>query len=39
MKTRKLGTLEVSALGFGTMSFAPSYGTPPSKQEAIQVDL
>ncbi len=37
MKTRKLGTLEVSELGYGTMSFASSYGSSPERPEAIRV--
>jgi len=35
MKNRKLGNLEVSELGFGTMSFASSYGASPDKNAAI----
>lgn len=37
MKTRKLGPLEVSEIGFGTMSFASTYGTAPEEAEAIGV--
>lgn len=37
MKTRKLGALEVSEIGFGTMSFASLYGTSPEEAEAIGV--
>lgn len=37
MKTRTLGTLQVSALGFGTMSFASTYGPSPDRAEAIRV--
>ena len=37
MKTRKLGSLEVSEIGYGTMSFASVYGTAPDKAEAIAV--
>ena len=37
MQTRKLGNLEVSALGFGTMSFASSYGASPDRLDAIRV--
>jgi aryl-alcohol dehydrogenase-like predicted oxidoreductase len=37
MKTRKLGSLEVSEIGFGTMSFASTYGASPSDDEAIRV--
>jgi aryl-alcohol dehydrogenase-like predicted oxidoreductase len=36
MLKRKLGNLEVSELGFGTMSFASSYGSSPDHQEAIR---
>lgn len=31
MKTRKLGKLEVSEIGFGTMSFASTYGQSPGR--------
>jgi aryl-alcohol dehydrogenase-like predicted oxidoreductase len=37
MKTRLLGTLEVSELGFGTMSFASTYGASPDQAEAVRV--
>jgi aryl-alcohol dehydrogenase-like predicted oxidoreductase len=37
MKTRKLGALEVSEIGFGVMSFASTYGPSPEKAEAIRV--
>ena len=37
MKTRTLGTLEVSEIGFGTMSFASTYGPSPDRDEAIGV--
>ncbi|RFP08274.1 aldo/keto reductase [Duganella sp. BJB488] len=37
MKTRKLGKLEVSEIGFGTMSFASTYGPSPDRDEAIRV--
>lgn len=37
MKTRKLGKLEVSEIGFGTMSFASTYGQSPGREEAISV--
>lgn len=37
MKTRKLGALEVSEIGFGTMSFASMYGASPIESEAIGV--
>jgi aryl-alcohol dehydrogenase-like predicted oxidoreductase len=32
-----LGSLDVSAIGFGTMSFADAYGEPPEETEAIRV--
>ena len=37
MKQRTLGTLAVSEIGFGTMSFASTYGTSPERAEAIRV--
>ena len=37
MKTRQLGSLAVSEIGFGTMSFASTYGEAPGKAEAIRV--
>lgn len=37
MQTRNLGSLTVSALGLGTMSFASTYGPSPDKAEAIRV--
>jgi aryl-alcohol dehydrogenase-like predicted oxidoreductase len=37
MKTRLLGNLEVSEIGFGTMSFASAYGASPDDNEAIRV--
>ncbi len=37
MKTRLLGSLEVSEIGFGTMSFASTYGASPNDDEAIGV--
>lgn len=37
MKTRNLGPLEVSEMGFGTMSFASLYGASPDEAEAIRV--
>ncbi|MBY5645901.1 aldo/keto reductase [Rhizobium leguminosarum] len=37
MKTRLLGSLEVSEIGFGTMSFASMYGASPDEEEAIRV--
>jgi aryl-alcohol dehydrogenase-like predicted oxidoreductase len=37
MKTRKLGTLEVSELGFGCMNLATNYGPAAPIDEAIKV--
>lgn len=37
MKMRRLGALEVSAVGFGTMSFSSTYGPSPDRAEAIRV--
>ena len=37
MKTRKLGKLEVSALGLGCMNFAWAYGPPTDRKHAIKV--
>jgi aryl-alcohol dehydrogenase-like predicted oxidoreductase len=37
MKTRKLGTLEVSELGFGCMSISANYGPATDKDKGIQV--
>lgn len=37
MKKRLLGDLEVSEIGFGTMSFASTYGASPDDAEAISV--
>ena len=37
MKTRTLAPLELSELGYGTMSFASSYGSSPERPEAIRV--
>jgi aryl-alcohol dehydrogenase-like predicted oxidoreductase len=37
MKTRKLGTLEVSELGFGCMSISANYGPATDKNKGIQV--
>ena len=37
MKTRNLGPLTVSELGFGTMSFASVYGAAPDREESIAV--
>lgn len=36
-KKRKLGFLEVSALGLGCMEMVRIYGNPPSKEDAIKV--
>jgi aryl-alcohol dehydrogenase-like predicted oxidoreductase len=37
MKTRKLGTLEVSEMGFGCMSISANYGPPADKNQGIEV--
>src|ERR1700750_2357581 len=37
LKKRKLGTLEVSALGFGCMNLATNYGPAAPIDDAIQV--
>jgi aryl-alcohol dehydrogenase-like predicted oxidoreductase len=37
MQTRKLGTLEVCALGLGCMSMSALYGPPADKQEMIKL--
>lgn len=37
MRTRKLGPLDVSAIGYGTMSFSSTYGAAPEEAEAIRI--
>ncbi|WP_033925785.1 aldo/keto reductase [Sphingomonas sp. 35-24ZXX] len=37
MRQRNLGGLSVSEIGFGTMSFASTYGAAPERSEAIRV--
>ena len=37
MKKRRLGNLEVSALGLGCMGMSASYGRIPDKQEMISL--
>ena len=37
MKTRKLGTLEVSEIGAGCMSISANYGPPADKQQGVTV--
>ena len=37
MKTRKLGNIEVSAVGLGCMGFTHGYGTCPSEAESIRL--
>jgi aryl-alcohol dehydrogenase-like predicted oxidoreductase len=37
MKIRHLGSLAVSEIGFGTMSFASTYGEAPETAEAVRV--
>jgi aryl-alcohol dehydrogenase-like predicted oxidoreductase len=34
---RRLGRLEVSSLGFGTMNFTGTYGPPPARQDSIRI--
>jgi aryl-alcohol dehydrogenase-like predicted oxidoreductase len=37
LKTRRLGSLEVSALGLGCMNVAWAYGPPTSKEQAVKL--
>ena len=37
MKTRKLGNLEVSAIGMGCMGFSHGYGAIPAEEESIRL--
>lgn len=37
MKTRKLGNLEVSAVGLGCMGFTHGYGATPTEEESIRL--
>ena len=37
MKTRKLGTLEVSAMGAGCLSISANYGPPADRAQGINV--
>ena len=37
MKTRKLGNLEVSAIGLGCMGFTHAYGEGPEEKEGIRL--
>jgi aryl-alcohol dehydrogenase-like predicted oxidoreductase len=37
MQKRKLGTLEVSAIGYGCMGLSHAYGTAPDKQHGISM--
>jgi aryl-alcohol dehydrogenase-like predicted oxidoreductase len=37
MKTRKLGALEVSEVGFGCMSISANYGPAADKHQGIEV--
>lgn len=37
LRKRKLGSLEVTELGFGCMNIAWAYGNPPSREDAIKL--
>lgn len=37
MKRRKLGNIEVSAIGMGCMGFSHGYGAIPPKEESIRL--
>ena len=37
MKTRRLGNIEVSAVGMGCMGFTHAYGIPPPEEEGIRL--
>ena len=37
LSKRKLGSLDVTELGFGCMNIAWAYGNPPTKQDAVQL--
>lgn len=37
MKTRRLGLLEVSAIGMGCMGFTHAYGAAPDEREGIRL--
>lgn len=37
MKTRKLGNMEVSAIGMGCMGFTHAYGAAPEEKESIRL--
>jgi aryl-alcohol dehydrogenase-like predicted oxidoreductase len=37
MANRKLGSLEVTELGFGCMNIAWAYGNPPAKEDAVKL--
>lgn len=37
MKTRKLGSLEVSAIGMGCMGFSTAYGKVPEESESVRL--
>ncbi|HTW71993.1 MAG TPA: aldo/keto reductase [Acetobacteraceae bacterium] len=37
MQRRRLGSLEVSAIGLGCLTLTAAYGTPPSEAEAIAI--
>lgn len=37
MKSRRLGNIQVSAIGMGCMGFTHAYGTPPEESEGIRL--
>ncbi len=37
MKTRKVGTTDVSEIGLGCMNLSHAYGTPPAPEEGVKV--
>ncbi|MDN3692242.1 aldo/keto reductase [Chryseobacterium tructae] len=37
MKSRKLGNMQVSAMGYGCMGLSMGYGAPPTREESIQL--
>lgn len=39
LPTRKIGTTEVTAIGFGAMGLSVGYGTPPPDEERFKVRI